>query len=350
MQHVDAPFGCSNGSGVRITGVAAEIPPTVVTTAEIEERAGLWERFHLEPGWLEHVTQVRERRWAAPDVTPSELAAAAGRKALDEAGVDPLEIDVVLFGGITHDFLEPATANVVADAVGAWKARVFDVANACNGLIDALDVADALIRSGRARRALVATGERASIVTNWQARTIEEFLPLVAGLMVGDGGGALVLEAADEPERGLRAREFRSNPAQWRLAVAGINRPTNQACEICGGIQDLRFATEGRRMFEVGIAMMPPTVSAVMERTGWSYEDLDIAFCHEAHRKFIDNGMAETRDKIWSTVERFGNTSTFSLPLAMAEARAAGALVPGKKVLLMAGGAGMSTAAMTLIW
>ena len=336
--------------GVRITGVAAEIPPTVVSTAEVEERAGICERFHFEPGWLERVTQVRERRWAAPEVKPSDLAAAAGRAAIADAGVDPTELDVVLFGGITHDFIEPATANIVADSLGARRARVFDVTNACNGLIDAVDVADALICSGKARRVLATTGERATIVNNWNARTIEELLHQVAGLMLGDGGGALVLEASDDPEHGLREREFRSDPAQWRLATAGVFRPSTQACEICGSILDLRFQTEGRRMFEVGIAMMPPTVAAVMERTGWTYDQLDIVFCHEAHRKFIDNGMVETRDKIWSTVERFGNTSTCSLPLAMAEAKAVGALVPGTKILLMAGGAGMSTAAMTLVW
>ena len=87
---------------------------------------------------------------------------------------------------------------------------------------------------------------------------------------------------------------------------------------------------------------------AVMERTGWSYEDLDLVFCHEAHKKFLV--MTEIRSKIWSTVERFGNTSTCSLPLAMSEAWAAGALVPGKKMLLMAGGSGMSTATMTAVW
>src|SRR3989442_6566010 len=163
-----------NGSGpaargVRITGVGAEVPPTVISTAELEERAGIRDRFHLAEGWLEHVIGVRERHWAEPDVKPSDLAAAAGRKALQAADIDPLTIDAVLFGGITHDFLEPATANVVAEAVGATKARVLDVMNACNGLIDGIDVADALIRCGKARRVLVATGEPASIIDNCHA-------------------------------------------------------------------------------------------------------------------------------------------------------------------------------------
>src|SRR5436309_10349686 len=102
----------SSVSTVRITGVGAELPADVVTTAEVEERAGLRERFGLEPGWLEHMTGVQTRRWASPEVQPSELAAAAGEKALARAGLDPLEVDTLIFAGITRDCLEPATANL----------------------------------------------------------------------------------------------------------------------------------------------------------------------------------------------------------------------------------------------
>ena len=335
---------------VYIAGVGAEVPPHVVYTAELEERAGICERFGFETGWLERVTGVHTRRWADPEVKPSDLAAQAAKKALEDAGVDPLGIDAVLFCGITSDFVEPATANVVAEAVGARHARVFDIMNACNGLADGMDVGDALIRSGKASRVLVTSGERTSVVNNWQARTVEELIHSLAGLMVGDGGGALVLEATEEPGRGLRAREFRSDPAQWRLAIGGRLRPTTQACELCGSVIDSRFVADGRKLFELGFAMMPPTIAAVMDRTGWSYDDLDLVFCHEAHKRFVESGTEESRQKIWSTVERFGNTTTFSLPLAMAEAKATGVLVPGAKVLLVAGSSGMSTASMTLVW
>src|SRR5262249_53010942 len=149
-------------AGIRITGVGAEIPPRVISTAEMEEQADNG-RFGFEPGWLERVTGVRERHWAAPDATPSALAAAAGRKALADAGRDASEIDTVLFAGITKDYVEPATANIVADALGATEARVFDVMNACNGFIDGIDVAQSLIRAGKALRGLVTTGAEDSL-------------------------------------------------------------------------------------------------------------------------------------------------------------------------------------------
>jgi 3-oxoacyl-(acyl-carrier-protein) synthase III len=338
-------------AGIRITGVGAEIPPRVISTAEMEEQAEIG-RFGFEPGWLERVTAVRERHWAEPDVTPSDLAAAAGRKALAAAGREASEIDTILFAGITKDYVEPATANIVADGLGAREARVFDVMNACNGFIDGLDVADSLIRSGKARRVLVTTGERASIATWYRAQTVDEFIRTLASYMVGDGGGAAVVEATDQPGRGFLEREHRSFPTEWRHALGGRLLPTNERCTSCGSLIDPRFIADGRRMFEAAIAHMPLVIGAVMIRTGWSFEDVDLIFCHEVHKRFIDElgAVGGPVGKIWSTVERFGNTSTMSLPLAMSEANAVGALVPGRKIVLVGGCSGMSMAAITMVW
>jgi 3-oxoacyl-[acyl-carrier-protein] synthase-3 len=335
--------------------VASELPSDVITTAEIEERAGIG-HFGFERGWLERITGVRERRWAAPDVKPSDLAAAAGRRALERASLGPEDVDVVLFCGITRDFIEPATSNAVAATLGAEHARVFDVTNACNGLIDGIDVADSLLRTGKARRVLVTTGERASAHISWANRTPEDVLRAVGGFVVGDGGAALVMEECDDPERGLREREYRSDPRHWSLAVAGRFRPTTQACEICGSIVDLPFLCDGRRLFEVGFRMMPEVMLAVLGRTGWSVESLDLVFCHEASKRFVKEGseMLGPSDNpaplFWSTVERFGNTSTMSLALQMAEADEAGRLGPGAKILALGGSSGVSMAGLTMVW
>jgi 3-oxoacyl-(acyl-carrier-protein) synthase III len=345
-----------NRIAVRITGVGVELPADIITTAEVEERAGLQDRFGLEPGWLEHVTGVRTRRWASPDVQPSELATAAGKKALECAGVDPLEVDTLIFAGITRDCLEPATANLVAEAVGTRNARVFDLINACNSVVDAIDVGDSLIQSGKAERVLVATGERASLAINWQARTMEELLESVASLVVGDGGGAVVLEPGDAPGRGIREREFRSDATQWRHAIGGRFRPGTQACEVCGGLLDRTFRCNGRDLFAAAFGLLLPTMQTVMERTGWSYDDLDVIFCHQPTKRFIEKAIpflgdaGKAAEKLWGTAERYGNTSTTSLPLALAEAQAAGTLVPGAKVLVLAPSSGVSAAAVTMVW
>jgi 3-oxoacyl-[acyl-carrier-protein] synthase-3 len=342
--------------GVRITGVGVEVPERIVTSTEVERRAGLSERFGVEPGWLEQLTGVHERRWAAPEVRPSALATAAGRRALDDARLDPLWLDTVVYAGITRDCLEPATASLVADALGAHNARVFDLSNADNGLVDAVDVADSLVRSGKARRVLVAAGERGSLAANWRAATFDEMLLAVAGLVAGDGGGAMVVEACEDPGRGIRSREFRSDATQWRHAIGGWFRDGTQPCEACGSTFERTLRCDGRALFSATVALLRPTMDAVMERTGWEYGDLDLVFCHEPTKRVVESalallgGPASTADRLWITSGRYGNTTTMSLPLAMTEARAAGALRPGAKVLVLAPSAGVSAAAVTMVW
>jgi 3-oxoacyl-[acyl-carrier-protein] synthase-3 len=349
------PARLNGAPGVCIRGIGVEIPPYVVTTQEVEERARLADRFGYKPGWLERSTGVRERRWAAPETLPSDLATLAGIKALRRAGVDPASLDVVLFGGVSRDFMEPAVANVVAEGVGARRALAFDVTNACNGLIQSLDVADALIRSGKATRVLVTSGERASIGYNWEPETLDDLVHSVAGYLLADGGAAFVVEATTDPNRGIQQRLFRTDPSRWRLAIGGRFRPT-EACGVCGRMMDRVVRCNGPEIFEVAFGMLRPVLTEALERTGWDYEDLDLFFCHEASKRFIDAVLQEVGDgptpwrKLWRIVERYGNTSTVSLPLAMSEAEAAGALVPGKRILLGGPGAGITIAAVTMIW
>lgn len=341
--------------GVRVAGIGVEIPPYVVTTKEVEERAGICKRFGYKEGWLELSTGVRERRWASAETLPSELATMAGIKALRKAGIDPETIDMVIFGGVSRDFMEPAVANVVAEGVGARRALAFDVSNACNGVMQSLDIADSMIRSGRASRILVTSGERASIGYNWEPQSLDELIHSVAAYMLGDGGGAMVVEATDDAERGIQQRVARTDSSRWRLAIGGRFRPTDP-CKECGRMMDRYVHCNGPEIQEVAFGMMVPVLTEVMERTGWGNDDLDIFFCHEASRRFIDAMLQEQGDalspwsKAWRIVERYGNTSTVSLPLGMCEAEAAGALTPGKRIMLCGPGAGITIFGLTMVW
>jgi 3-oxoacyl-(acyl-carrier-protein) synthase III len=340
---------------VRIAGVGVELPPDVLTTAEVEERADLVGHLGLPPGWLERTTGVRQRRCAAPGVRPSELAAAAARKALERAQLDARSVDTLLFAGITRDGPAPSTAPIVAAAVGAIEARAFDVVNATDGWIDAIDVGDALIRSGKAERVLVATGERAARGTGRRPETMEELRESLPTLVLGDGGGAVVLEPSDDPRRGLRAREFR------RVAAPPPGRtqrpqPVESACTACGSPLYPHFRSAVDDGFASAFTLLGPTMHAVMQRTGWRYDELDVVFCPQPTKRIVEQATAlladagGAADRVWGTAERFGNTTTTSIPLAMAEAEAAGTLVPGAKVLLLAPSARGSAAAVTLVW
>jgi 3-oxoacyl-[acyl-carrier-protein] synthase III len=341
---------------VRIAGVGVELPADVLTTAAAEERDDLVGHLGLPRGWLERTTGVRQRRCAAPGVRPSELAAAAARKALERAHVAAGSVDTLLFAGITRDGPASSTAQIVAAAVGAIEARAFDLANATNGLIDAIDVGDSLIRSGKAERVLVATGERAAHGAGCpRPETIEELRESLPALVLGDGGGAVVLVPSDDPRRGLRAREFRAAAATPR-ARTERRAPAEETCAACGSplYPHARSATDDD--FASAFALLGPAMHAVMQRTGWRYDELDVVFCHQPTKRIVEQAtrlLAESggaAERVWGTAERFGNTTTMSLPLAMAEAEAAGTLVPGAKVLLLAPSARGSAAAVTLVW
>jgi 3-oxoacyl-[acyl-carrier-protein] synthase-3 len=340
---------------VRVSGIGIELPDRVVSSSEVEEQAGL-ARFALEPGWVERVTGVRERRWAAPDVAPSALAAGAATRALADAGLDALEIDAVLYTGISRDCLDPATARVVADTIGARHTRAFDVINGANGVLDAIDLAELLIRSGRARRVLVTAAERGSLAINWDAQSIGAVLQSVTALAAGDAGGAIVLEASDQPGSGLLEREFHSDGLHWRHATGGSFRGPGTACESCGGPLDHTFICNSREFLAAVAPLLAKAIHRVLARTGWSHDEVDLVFCHQPTARLIEaaatlaGDLAQVLPRLWRTAERFGNTGTCSLPLAMAEARACGVLVPGAKVLLLAPSSGASAGAATVAW
>lgn len=336
----------------KISAVGAAIPDRRVTTAEIEQMTNLAGRFGIRAGTLERLTGVSERRWADPEVRPSELAAAAGRDALMRASVSADDLDTVIFAGITRDQLEPATANNVAEQIGARQARVFDVSNACNGLIDSVNLADSLIRTRKAERVLVTTGERASIAATWEAENRTELLTMIGSLAVSDGGGALLLESSSDGT-GIQQAVQVCNPTEWRTAVgcsfdytSGDNRPTVTF--------DPRFISNGSALLSAVLKVLKPAIREVLRRTGWSAETVDLFLTHEASHNFVGEGSKQfpvaLRHRLLSTVGAYGNSSTCSIPLALLKAIDDGTLESGTKLLIGAGSSGASATAMTVQW
>lgn len=340
---------------VRVSGIGIELPDRVVSSSEVEEQAGL-ARFALEPGWVERVTGVRERRWAPADVAPSALAAGAAVRALDDAGLDALDIDAVLYTGVSRDCLDPATARVVADTIGARYTRAFDIVNGANGVLDAIDLGELLIRAGRARRVLITAAERGSLAINWEAQSIAAVLQSVTALASGDAGGAIVLEASDQVGSGLLEREFFSDGLHWRHATGGTFHGSDTTCESCGGRVDHTFSCNSREFLAAVAPLLAKAIHRVLARTGWSHDEVDLVFCHQPTMRLIEAAaglageLAQLLPRLWLTAERFGNTGTCSLPLAMAEARACGVLVPGAKLLMLAPSSGASAGAATVAW
>ena len=217
----------------RIAGMGMYLPEKVYTSEEIEEMAG-YSKFGIKNGLIRMLTGCERRHYAAENEHCSDIAAKAGLNALKHAGIEPADIDAVLFCSITQDFAEPATVNVVMDKMNIRNAYSFDIKNACNAFMSGVDTADSLIASGKAENVLVVAGEALSRWTKFNYDSKEELLQRgTAALSVGDGGGAYVLTKAKEgSQRGIVTSLFRTVPEMWNNNViwgGGVIYPADQS-------------------------------------------------------------------------------------------------------------------------
>jgi len=331
-----------------IAGIGSFLPERVVSSREIEERLGFREKLRLPLGTLERLTGIRERRHVDPGVGPSDLSAQAGKRALADAGLAPRDVEVLIFAACSHDVGEPATANIVQEKLGAANAQVFDVKNACNSFLNALNVLDAFIATGRCRVGLVVSGEVNSCYVDWEVAHREDLERKLAGLTLGDGAGAAVVLPVNGDGRRLVASEFLSRGTEWRLAVV----------EGCGSLHtremDKTFLySDSAEIQRLALLECPPQMRRVLSESGWAPEDVDLVVPHQVTvdiaRKVAEQvGVPYERWVI--TVDRYGNTAAASIPIALCEARNQGRLKPGSKVLLAGGASGFSAGAITLVW
>ena len=291
--------------------------------------------------WIVQRTGIRQRHVAAPGEFTSHLGVAAARAALDDAGVDPQSIDLIVVATSTPDNTFPATAVSVQEGLGITGGAAFDLQAVCSGFVFGLATADGLLRTREFKRALVIGAETFSRMLDWTDRT--------TCVLFGDGAGAVVLEAQDQPgtkeDRGLLASRLRSDGRhKMKLYVDGGPSST-------GTVGHLRM--EGREVFRHAVAMISDVVTEAFRETGYSVEDIDWFVPHQANQRIIAGSahkLGIDPKKIVSTVEQHGNTSAASIPLALAVARADGRIKQGDLVLLEAMGGGFTWGALLLRW
>lgn len=333
-----------------ISAVGHYLPGHVILSNEVEARVTASSQgFTMPRGTIQFLTGVRGRHHVQPGVTSSDLAVAAARRALETAGVEARAIEVLIFASASHDIAEPATANLVQDKLGCVEASVFDVKNACNSFLNALDIAHAFIQTGRATRILVASGEVLSPTIDWSLQCAEDLKTKFAALTLGDGGGACIVEARpDEPERGLRPGRFLSDGRHWELSTV-----------LAGGTMMPGDFT--RRFFEcrsselqlLAAEHLPGLIVKVLEDVGWSPSEVDLAVPHQVSLSIIETicervGMDPAQCQV--TLTHSGNTAAASIPIALSIAVEQGRLMPGAKVLLVGGAAGFTAGVIPVIW
>ena len=318
-----------------VRGIGSYLPAKVLTNNDLAAMVDTSDE------WIFQRTGIRERHIAAEGEVTSDLATHAARDALANSGLEAANIDLIVLGTSTPDHTFPASAVTVQDNLGIRHGAAFDIQAVCTGFVYALSTADAMLRTGQGKRALVIGAETFSRILDWSDRT--------TCVLFGDGAGAIVLEAQEGAgtmaDRGVLTSHLRSDGQhKLKLYVYGGASST-------GTIGHVRM--EGREVFKHAVGMITDVINAAFEATGTGPDDVDWFVPHQANQRIIDAsarklGIAE--GKVVSTVERHGNTSAASIPLALAVAVRDGRIKRGHLVMLEAMGGGFTWGSALLRW
>ncbi|POO57698.1 beta-ketoacyl-ACP synthase III [Agrobacterium rosae] len=318
-----------------IQGYGAALPKRVMTNQDIEAIVETTDE------WIVQRTGIKQRYIAGEGETTSSLGELAARAALENAGIKPDEIDLIIVATSTPDNTFPATAVNIQNRLGITGGFAFDVQAVCSGFVYAMATADLYIRGGMAKRVLVIGAETFSRILDWTDRT--------TCVLFGDGAGAVVLEAGEgegkTSDRGILTSNLRSDGSHKdKLYVDGGPSTT-------GTVGHLRM--EGREVFKHAVGMITDVIEAAFESTGTTADDLDWLVPHQANRRIIDGSAKKLgipSEKVVITVDQHGNTSAASIPLALAVAAADGRIKKGDLVMLEAMGGGFTWGAVLLRW
>ena len=330
-------------------GVGYYLPERTMTTEDVNRKIHETTGFVVNNGIIERLTGVRTRHYRAKDEQSSDLALNAATRALDQAGVDREEVDLLIFAACSQDITEPATANILQEKLGCSKAQVLDVKNACNSFLSGVDVADSHVRIGKARCALIAVGETLSLSVDWSIRSSEDFRPRIAGLTLGDAGAAVVLRANDlDDGRGILTTRFRSYGEKWRLATVLGGGSMYQFAD-----EHSTFRSESQALRDAAYELIPGVVEEALDSVGWKPGDIDVICAHQVTEEMVLD-IAEQcgcrKEAVVMTVTDCGNTAAASIPLCLGRASEDGMLTRGAKVLLVGGAAGFSVGVIPLVW
>lgn len=315
-------------TGSRLIGTGSALPRRIVTNAELAERVDTSDE------WITARTGIRQRHIAGEGETTATLATEAARAALEDAGVEAGSIGLIVLATATPDNTFPATATKVQAALGCNGGIAFDVAAVCSGFIYALCVADSLLKTGMARRALVIGAETFSRILDWEDRT--------TCVLFGDGAGAVVLEApsgepAGKDAPGILAAKLHADGAQHDLLYVDGGPSTTQT------VGHVRM--RGQEVFRHAVVNLSDVLKEVLEDTGVSAEEIDWIVPHQANARILDataRKLGIAPGKVVVTVDRHANTSAASVPLALDVARKDGRIRPGDLVMLEAMGGGFT--------
>jgi len=314
---------------VKIIGTGSSVPEAVLSNSDLEKMVDTSDE------WITSRTGIKERRIADEDTASSDIAYEAAEKALKAASVNPSDLDVIIVGTITPDFIFPSTGCVVQGLLGAEKAYAFDLMAGCSGFLYTLHVAQGIIKSGAAEKILVIGVDTLSKVTDFEDRS--------TCILFGDGAGAAVLTASDEP--GILSSILNSDGRDWDLLYVPAGGSRTPISEEVLKSREQYIKMEGNDVFKVAVKSMESATTNAIQEAGLEPGDIDLFVPHQANQRILEavrKRLNFPEEKVFVNLDRYGNTSGASVPLALDEAIRQGRVKEGNLVLFAAFGAGFT--------
>lgn len=322
-----------------ITGVGMSYPDRIMTNHDLE---AMVETNHQ---WIVERTGIRERRIAEKGTGASVFGAKAAIQALEHAGLRPDQVDQIIVPTVTPDMVFPATACLIQEMIGAENAWGYDLEGACSGFLFGLQNARAQVETGAAKRVLVIGSEIMSAILNWEDRN--------TCILFGDGAGAVVVEAIDEEQDGIRDSILHcdGSGAKYLYQTAGGSRVPASAESVAAGQHFVH--QEGRDVFKFAVKGMTAVTEEILSKNGLTGSDVKLLVPHQANIRIIEavqRRLELSDEQVMVTIDRFGNTTAGSIPMALRVAQDEGRLLPGDLVVLCAFGAGFTWGATLIRW
>lgn len=324
-------------SFVRFLGTGSYAPDKILTNLELEKLVDTSDE------WIQTRTGIRERRVAEPDVATSDIAYEASLKALESSGVDARDLDGIIVGTVTPDYLFPSTACILQSRLGAKKAFAFDLLAGCSGFLYALQAGKGIISCGDAEKLLIIGAETLSKITDFQDRS--------TCILFGDGAGAAVISASETP--GILSTCLGANGDEWELLYMPGGGSRIPPSEASIKNRDHFLKMKGKEVFKEAVKALESSSLEAIKRADITPEEIDLFIPHQANYRILEAvrkrvGLPE--EKVFSNLDRYGNTSSASVPLALDEAVRSGRVREGDTILISVFGAGFTWGAAVVRW
>jgi len=324
---------------VILRGIGSHLPEKVITNKDLSKIVDTSDE------WIYSRTGIRQRHICSDEECTSDLATAAAKKALDDAGLSIDDIDLLIVATITPDMPFPSTACIVQSKLGLGQIAAFDVEAACSGFLYTLDMASAMLNSGRYRNAIVIGAEKLSSIIDWEDRT--------TCVLFGDGAGAAILSQSDESGTGILDSCLHADgkrPELLRMPGGGCQMPASTVT-----LQDRQhyLKMNGREIFKFAVRGMEQAAKEILERQKLTFKDIDHIIPHQANMRIIETiqeRLEIPKDKFYNNLQNYGNTSAASIPIALDEAYRKGFIHHNEKLLCLAFGAGLTWGSTLIKW